>query len=279
MYRTTTFARAVCLGAALLVGCSSGRFSVGGRALRVMTFNLNHGEGTDGKFDIDRIADVINESDADVVALQEVDRWVPRSGKIDMMSKLSDLTGMTYAFSQTGDLDSGVTGNGLLTRFPILEEKSVVLEALRAGTEHAMMELVLDVRGIEIVFVNTEFSGESDDTTRIANVARIQAEVRQHGFVPAIVCGSLNTDPSSRCIGILAENFLDCWNIAGTGPGFTYPSASAQHRLDYIFVSKSQAPADSKTGRSDLKITSARVVATDGSDHLPVILDLNIVSE
>jgi endonuclease/exonuclease/phosphatase family metal-dependent hydrolase len=279
MRRTTTFVGAACLTAALLVGCSSGQFSLGHRTLRVMTFNLHHGEGADGKFDIDRIAEVINESDADVVALQEVDRGVPRSQSTDMMSKLSDLTGMTYAFSTNGDQDGGVTGNGLLTRFPILEEKSMALDGSQAGREYAMMALILDVRGIEMVLINTGFSRESDDTTRITNVARIQSEVRKHGFVPAIVCGSLNTDPSSRCIGVLAEDFQDCWSTAGTGAGFTYPSASAQHRMDYIFVSKSQAPADSKTGRSSLKATNARVLATDGSDHLPVIVVLNIVSE
>jgi endonuclease/exonuclease/phosphatase (EEP) superfamily protein YafD len=142
-----------------------------------------------------------------------------------------------------------------------------------------MMKLVLDVGGIEMVFVNTEFGSESSDSVRIANVARIEAEVRQHAFVPAIVCGSFNTDPSNRCISILTQDFQDCWNVAGIGPGFTHPSASVQHRMDYIFVSKSRTPADSKTGRSDWKITGARVVATDGSDHLPVIVDLNIVSE
>ena len=44
------------------------------RTLRVLTYNIHHGEGTDGIFDLSRQADIVKSVDADLVALQEVDQ-------------------------------------------------------------------------------------------------------------------------------------------------------------------------------------------------------------
>ena len=44
--------------------------------LRVLTYNIHHGEGTDGKLDLDRIARVIKAAEPDIVALQEVDQKI-----------------------------------------------------------------------------------------------------------------------------------------------------------------------------------------------------------
>jgi endonuclease/exonuclease/phosphatase family metal-dependent hydrolase len=43
------------------------------RLLRVISYNLNPGEGTDGRVDLERSARVIRDSRADLVALQEID--------------------------------------------------------------------------------------------------------------------------------------------------------------------------------------------------------------
>lgn len=53
------------------------------RALRVATFNIQHGLGPDGRVDNHRLADAVAGLDADVVALQEVDRRQSRSGGVD----------------------------------------------------------------------------------------------------------------------------------------------------------------------------------------------------
>ena len=51
---------------------------------RVMTYNIHHGEGLDGKVDIQRIADLIKQERADVVALQEVDKGTERTARRDL---------------------------------------------------------------------------------------------------------------------------------------------------------------------------------------------------
>ena len=60
--------------------------------LRVMTFNIHHGEGIDGRLDLERIARVITDARADLVGLQEVDRGVERTqrrAQLDDLAKLN----------------------------------------------------------------------------------------------------------------------------------------------------------------------------------------------
>ncbi len=276
--RMTPVVGSIFLSAAVLAGCSSGPLAMGHRNLRVVTFNIHRAEGPDGKVDIERIADVINGADADIVALQGADRWVPRSGKVDMMSRLSDLTGMTYAFCREADLDGGVTGNGVLTRFPILEEKSPALDE-SGSVPDRMMELVLDVHGIELVVLNAQFRQDIRDSTRAVFAERIVAEVRGRGFVPVVVCGTFDADPADHSLRTLAAELEDSWKTAGTGEGYTYPSAAPRRRTDFIFTSRVPAPTDSKTGRTSLKAGTAKVITTDASSHLPVAVDFKTVSE
>lgn len=90
------------LAAALLVagGCrgrekaASVGAPVASDALRVLTYNIHHGEGTDGVLDLERIAGVIKGASPDLVALQEVDVGAERTGGVDQAGELGRLTGM-----------------------------------------------------------------------------------------------------------------------------------------------------------------------------------------
>ena len=60
------------LGAvALLVVFANGGYPDVPSRLRVLTYNIHHGEGTDGQFDLGRIAEVMLSAQPDLVALQE----------------------------------------------------------------------------------------------------------------------------------------------------------------------------------------------------------------
>jgi len=71
--------------------------------IRVLSYNIHHGEGTDGKLDLARIAKVIEAAKPDLVALQEVDVEAQRSGKVDQAQELSRLTRLHVAFGPSMD--------------------------------------------------------------------------------------------------------------------------------------------------------------------------------
>ena len=68
--------------------------------LRVMTYNIHHGHGMDGKFDLSRTIQVINAAKPDLLALQEVDSKCERSRRVDEPQELAAQTGMQAASSQ-----------------------------------------------------------------------------------------------------------------------------------------------------------------------------------
>src|ERR1041385_5487475 len=90
------------------------------RTLRVMTYNIHVGVGMDKKLDLARIADVINRQHPDLVGLQEVDRGVQRTQRIDEIAELAKLTKMEYAFAFNLRYQGGQYGVAILSRHRIL---------------------------------------------------------------------------------------------------------------------------------------------------------------
>ena len=72
-----------------------------------MTWNIHHGEGTDGQLDLQRIARVIREAEVDLVALQEVDRGVARTARRDLPAEVAVLTEMSCVFSNNFGYQGG----------------------------------------------------------------------------------------------------------------------------------------------------------------------------
>src|SRR5690606_2840765 len=83
----------------LFVGCASAP-RVEEQKITVLTYNIHHGEGMDGKLDLERIANVIRSVNPDLVALQEVDRKTQRSAGVDQAEELARLTGMRHVFGR-----------------------------------------------------------------------------------------------------------------------------------------------------------------------------------
>ena len=75
-------------------------------ALTVLSYNVHHGRGADNKIDLGRIAKVIKDSGADLVALQEVDKLTSRANGVDQAKELGKLTGMHAVFGKAIDLSS-----------------------------------------------------------------------------------------------------------------------------------------------------------------------------
>ncbi len=269
---------AVVLLTLVAVGCASSKIAASGSTLRVMTWNIHHGEGLDMKVDLDRIAKVILGEKPDVVALQEIDRGVERSGKIDIITRLADLTDMTYAFGRTIDYQGGEYGNAFLTRFPILEERNLHYKLVQPGEQRGLLQLILDVRGEEIVIANTHLESLSGDTARSSSVAELRRALRGYSPRPVVVCGDFNDLPESRIMTELKKEFTDNWELVGRGEGLTFPSDAPKKRIDYVLV-LNRSKSDSVIAAVQLRALSARVLQSSASDHLPLLVEFELRTE
>ena len=115
--------------------------------LRITTFNLLHGlDVRSRQVDLDAAADAVDKLDADVVAVQEVDRGLSRSGEVDQVAELAARLDRTGVFAPAllgdptlrwirgpgADPDPGgpAYGIGLLSRLPVT---AVAIAALPGG--------------------------------------------------------------------------------------------------------------------------------------------------
>ena len=236
------------------------------RTIRVMTYNIHHGEGTDGKLDLERIADLIRRQKSDLVALQEVDRGVERTTRRDLIAELARLTKMHYVFRKNIDYQGGEYGNAILSRFPVLEEGNHHYKMLRQGEQRGLLRALVNVDGRRLLLLNTHIDYRKEDFERLSNVEEIAAMVSGYGDLPVILCGDFNDVPDSRTHVKVKETFIDSWEAVGTGDGSTFSSAKPEKRIDYVFVKKGPA----------LKPLRARVIASEASDHLPLFVEVEM---
>ncbi len=247
--------------AVCVTGCQSAGKQDAPRTFRVMTYNIHHGAGLDGKVDLQRIADLIKREQADIVALQEVDKGVERTAQRDCPAELAALTGMSCVFSNNFHFQGGEYGNAVLTRFPIQRWTNRHYKMLRPGEQRGLLQVVLDVHGRELVFMDTHIDYRGDDSERLLNAAEIAEVIQSYRGRPMILCGDFNDTPGSRTHQKLAQAFDDAWIVAGKGDGFTIPVLKPNKRIDFIWTSK-EPPID---------VLRIWVPETQASDHLPVV--------
>lgn len=234
--------------------------------LRVMTYNIHHAEGLDGRVDTARIAALIQQERADIVALQEVDKGVRRTALRDLTAELAALTGMTGIFSNNFHYQGGEYGNAVLTRFPVKRWTNHHYQMLRPNEQRGILQLKLDVRGRELVVMNTHIDSRPDDAERWLNVGEIEVLTKKHGETPVILCGDFNNLPSGRVYERLNASFQDAWAKVGVGDGFSFPANGANRRIDYIWFTQPEA----------LKPLKSWLPKSAASDHLPLVAEFEL---
>ena len=245
------------LGPALLLSaCSSTKPQP--REFTVLCWNIHHGRGLDGRVDVRRIAAEIRKHDADFVCLQEVDRGVARSRRIDLPARLAELCAMRVAFGKNLDFQGGDYGNAILSRWPIVRSENHRYRMLRPNEQRGVLELVARVHGRRLRILNTHLGTGRDATERLLHSRRI-VELACVDDLACVVAGDFNDYPDSPVHRVFADaGFVDAWSVAGIGSGGTYPSRKAVRRIDWVH---SHGPIRAKL---------AAVGDSEASDHLPL---------
>jgi len=189
-----------------LTGCQSG--SVKPRTpgtLRVLTYNIHHGEAMDKKFDYERLAKVINDLSPDIVALQEVDIGTERASGVDQAARLGKLCKMHHAFGPAMPHQGGQYGEAILSRFPI---EKVLVHPLPYQFEQeprAALEVRIRPAGIgPIAFVGTHLCHQKVENRTQQTLRMNWLFPKPEGY-PIILAGDFNARPGSEPMKVLLD--------------------------------------------------------------------------
>lgn len=223
--------------------------------LVIASYNTHGAVGIDRRFAPARIARVLAEIDADIVALQELQA---RAGGFDMLEYLRAETGFHAIAGPTIKGSETEFGNGLLTRCPVASVEHVKLNVARREPRGAI-DAVLDCGGWPLRVIATHLGLKPSE--RREQVTRLLDAVRAGPQVPTVLLGDLNEwFLRGRPLRWLHDHF-------GESPAqATFPSPVPLLALDRIWT----APANLLRRVRVHKSARARVA----SDHLPLVAEL-----
>ena len=202
--------------------------SISACELRVLTWNIHHGEGVDGKLDLARIGAVIRNARPDVVALQEVDVRTERIKGRDTVRELERLTGMRGVFGASMAFQGGGYGNAVLVNGTVLGSRVFPIGASEGMEPRSL--LMVEMRPYrcsqDLAFFSTHFDHKSEeDRMAGAGVANLPISL------PAVLAGDLNAPSDDLVVGTLMQQ----WASATKGPGFaTIPVEAPKRQIDYV---------------------------------------------
>src|SRR4051812_22832095 len=99
------------------------------KALRIVTYNIHKCRGMDARVRPERIAAVLAELDADVIALQEVVRGKKDKDQLNVI--VAAIEGKHHRFGMTRKHRVADYGNAIISRYPIIGHEAYDITASR----------------------------------------------------------------------------------------------------------------------------------------------------
>jgi endonuclease/exonuclease/phosphatase family metal-dependent hydrolase len=236
--------------------------------MRLMSYNIHKGiGGRDRLYRLERIIDVLEEENPDLICLQEVDRKVKRSRFHNQPKMLADyFKAKSRLYQLNVRLKTGGYGNLILSRWPI---RTHHLISLRLNSKKP--------RGAQIAVIDTP-----EGPLQLVNWHLGLAEAERHWQVSHLLNHHLFQE-SAHLPTLIAGDFNDWRNTLGNGPfrehdfkQATTPASRFRSFPAYLAVGS----LDKAFTRGELTIHHARIVrsaaAKTASDHLPLVVDFHL---
>ena len=245
---------------------------------RIVTYNVHRCVGQDRRLDVERIAAVLGDLDADVVCLQELDVGRARTEHADQAGDIARLLGMAHHFHPAMRVEQELYGDAILTWRPERLMRAAALPTIDGlpGIEpRGALWAAIDFDGVEVQVLNTHF-GLVPREQRLQAAALCGREWLGHPDCkgPTLLVGDFNATSMTRPYQRIRRELIDAQRPHGGLNGRTvktFPSAFPAIRIDHCFHTP------------DIRVTQVFApfspLARMASDHLPLVVDFEITGE
>lgn len=231
---------------------------------RLLSWNIHYGADSRGEIGLEAVAEVIEDSEAEVVVLQEVARGWPIGGGVDQAVWLSQRLEMNYAWAPAADRQFG---NLILSRLPLEATYTEVLDRGEGSMDRSFASAQVQLSsGAEVQVLTTHLQHRDVPDTRLAQIDRM---LRHWDDNPAaVVAGDLNAEPGWPEIDAFVDaGFRSAQDELGDPTAKTSPTQTPLHRVDWIM------------GAEGVEFTDFALLDTTVSDHFPLQATVRHLSE
>lgn len=227
--------------------------------IRMISYNIHHGEGRDGIIDIKRIAEVIAQEDPDLVALQEVDKNCARSGKRDLAAELGKLLGMQHIFGKAMDFQGGEYGLAILSKLPVIETN---IHQLPKGDEpRRALEVKVKLGNypklVSYISIHNSWTNEDIRIKQIKKLLRLLGKPEH----PTILAGDFNAKRGDDSLQLLKHAG---WKILNSQIDKISDARASDPQIDFFVISNF----------SYQSVKSYVIDETLASDHRPIFAEI-----
>jgi endonuclease/exonuclease/phosphatase family metal-dependent hydrolase len=233
--------------------------------LRVATYNIHRCRGMDRRTMPSRIADVLREIDADVVALQEVIGAGPLGA--GQAEEIGAALGMGWVMSSVRHLRQHLFGNVVMSRFPIAHHSQYDL-SWRTCEPRGCQRADLDIATGRCLHMYNVHLGTAvlERRYQAGRLASFVHDRRVEG--PKIILGDFNEWTRGLATKTLSSLFESVDIKAHLKRRRTYPGIFPVLHLDHIYYEGAVEVRSVELPRSRKALLA--------SDHLPLVANLRI---
>jgi endonuclease/exonuclease/phosphatase family metal-dependent hydrolase len=236
------------------------------RTIRVVTYNIHRSRGIDRRRRPDRVAAVLRQIQADIIALQEVVGAGPRG--MSHMEEIGAALGMGWVMAPARLLRGHQFGNAVLSRFPVTHHAEHDLSS-KTCEPRCMQRADIDVEGHTLHLYNVHLG--TAILERRYQAERLAAIVTdKHIGGAKLVLGDFNEWMRGLTTKLLSSRLKSVDLSTHLTRRRTYPGFFPILHLDHIYYSGRLEILNVELPRTRLSLVA--------SDHLPLVADVRLWS-
>ncbi len=237
---------------------------------RIVTYNVHKCRGLDRKVSPERIAEVLDEVDADIIALQEILRVPRRDPEHDQVAYIAARLGITHcAFGDNRPLQGGTYGNATLSRFPIEGWRNYNITHGRRERRGCLRTDVQLSPGALVHFINIHLGTSFMERRAQARMLLSPDLLLSSEFTaPRIVAGDFNEWTRGLASRMLTGQFKSAERQSGKQLKRSYPGVLPVLHLDHVYYDQ-----ELRLRKFHLHRSRTALIA---SDHLPLVAEFEL---